>query len=237
MEEINIYCDESCHLEHDKSNVMAIGGVWCEKDKIREISNRIKDYKLRHGLKPYEEIKWTKISNCNIQLYEDVVNFFFDCKELHLRCYVADKTKLDHAHYSQTHEDWYYKIYFRTLQYIFDRRYKYNIFLDIRDVHSNKKCKKLREVCSNYLHDFEGLIIKVIQPIRSNESQIMQLTDILIGAITYNNRKFEDDHQYSKSKKRIIEIIKKRSGLSLNKSTFPQEEKVNIYFWTGSKKA
>lgn len=24
---INIYCDESCHLEHDKQKVMAIGGI------------------------------------------------------------------------------------------------------------------------------------------------------------------------------------------------------------------
>lgn len=26
---INIYCDESCHLEHDKQKVMAIGGIAC----------------------------------------------------------------------------------------------------------------------------------------------------------------------------------------------------------------
>jgi hypothetical protein len=28
----NIYCDESCHLENDKQEVMVLGAVW-RKDK------------------------------------------------------------------------------------------------------------------------------------------------------------------------------------------------------------
>ena len=27
--EYNIYCDESCHLQNDNSNVMVLGAVWC----------------------------------------------------------------------------------------------------------------------------------------------------------------------------------------------------------------
>ena len=37
MTEYNFYCDESCHLEHDNSNVMVLGAVWCPKDKRHEI--------------------------------------------------------------------------------------------------------------------------------------------------------------------------------------------------------
>ena len=33
----NIYCDESCHLEHDGEKVMLIGGVWCPSNKKDEI--------------------------------------------------------------------------------------------------------------------------------------------------------------------------------------------------------
>lgn len=39
--EINVYCDESCHLEQDESNAMGIGAVSCPKDKLSEINNRI----------------------------------------------------------------------------------------------------------------------------------------------------------------------------------------------------
>lgn len=27
----NIYCDESCYLEHDGINVMAFGAIWCDQ--------------------------------------------------------------------------------------------------------------------------------------------------------------------------------------------------------------
>ena len=34
---INVYCDETCHLEHDGHKAMALGAIWCPKDKIKEI--------------------------------------------------------------------------------------------------------------------------------------------------------------------------------------------------------
>ena len=66
---INIYCDESCHLENDGINVMGLGGVWCKENKIREISQRIKDIKIRNGVNPNSEVKWTKVSPAKEQLY------------------------------------------------------------------------------------------------------------------------------------------------------------------------
>ena len=35
----NVYCDETCHLEHDGINDMVIGAVWCPHygKSIREL--------------------------------------------------------------------------------------------------------------------------------------------------------------------------------------------------------
>lgn len=41
----NVYCDESCHLEHDDSNAMTIGSIWCSKEKVPEINWRINEIK------------------------------------------------------------------------------------------------------------------------------------------------------------------------------------------------
>jgi len=38
----NIYCDESCHLEHDHMPVMAIGGIWCPLEQVSDISQKIR---------------------------------------------------------------------------------------------------------------------------------------------------------------------------------------------------
>jgi len=29
----NIYCNESCHLEHDRQKVMVLGAIWCPLEK------------------------------------------------------------------------------------------------------------------------------------------------------------------------------------------------------------
>ena len=57
----NVYCDESCHLEHDKINDMVLGAVWCSQDKIKEVNKCIKKIKEKHGVRNEAEIKWTKI--------------------------------------------------------------------------------------------------------------------------------------------------------------------------------
>ena len=33
----NVYCDESCHLEHDRQSIMVLGAVWCPLEKTRAI--------------------------------------------------------------------------------------------------------------------------------------------------------------------------------------------------------
>jgi hypothetical protein len=33
----NIYCDESCYLEHDRQKVMVLGSIWCPLDRSQEI--------------------------------------------------------------------------------------------------------------------------------------------------------------------------------------------------------
>jgi len=52
----NVYCDESCHMEHDHQQVMVLGAVWCPLDKAREIAVRIREIKTKHGLPPGFEI-------------------------------------------------------------------------------------------------------------------------------------------------------------------------------------
>ncbi len=33
----NVYCDESCHLKQDNSNVMILGAMYCPTDKKKNI--------------------------------------------------------------------------------------------------------------------------------------------------------------------------------------------------------
>lgn len=66
---INIYCDESCHLEHDDSDIMVLGGISCDKKNIKYISNKIDYLKSKYKIPKYEEIKWTKVSPSKLEFY------------------------------------------------------------------------------------------------------------------------------------------------------------------------
>lgn len=90
---------------------------------------------------------------------------------------------------------------------------------------------KLHEVCCNSMYDFSMQIISKLQPIRSDEVQIMQIVDILIGAVCYQNRFFPEDFEKNAGKLQIIDLIKKRSNYSLTKTTLLREDKMNLFVW------
>ncbi len=175
-------------MENDREKVMVIGAVWCPLEKVREISVRLREIKEHHGIKPDFEIKWTKVSPAQTRFYLDVMDYFFDDDDLHFRALIVpDKTKLRHEDFGQSHDDWYYKMYFDLLKVILNPHDRYRIYLDIKDTRSAAKVAKLHDVLCNNMLDFSRKIIERIQTVRSHEVQILQLADLLIGTISYVN--------------------------------------------------
>lgn len=229
----NIYSDESCHLENDDIDVMVLGCIWCPQTKLKDINQRIRDIKKRNSISEVLELKWTKVSPAKLEVYLDLLNYFFDDDDLHFRgILIQDKRKLNHQSFNQTHDLWYYKMYFEMLKVILSPEHNYEIYIDIKDTNSYLRAQKLKEVCSNSMYDFSQSIITRIQPIRSEEVQLMQIVDILIGAIAYLNRTFPENHIRSEAKLRIIDLIKRRSKYSLKKTTLYREEKLNLLVWS-----
>ena len=78
----NIYCDESCHLEHDREKIMVIGGIKIKANSRRRINNDIKEIKNKHRISEYAEIKWNKVSSCNYKYFMDLIDYFFECDDM-----------------------------------------------------------------------------------------------------------------------------------------------------------
>ena len=225
---INVYCDESCHLENDHQTAMILGAVWCRREQVSSIAERIKEIKHRHGFGPEFEAKWTKVSQSKIELYLDLIDYFFDDDDLHARALIIpDKSILDHEGNHQSHDDWYYKMYFTMLKVIIDSSFRYHFYLDIKDTQGREKVAKLHDVLATSQYDFEHSIIEKIQLVRSHEVQLIQITDLIIGAISYVSRGLSGN----KGKEALIDRIVKRSGLTLRKSTLYKEQKLNILRW------
>ncbi len=229
---INIYCDESCHLENDHQPVMVLGAVWCPKDRVAEISHNLRQMRIRHGLKPTLEMKWTKVSpgDKSRAFYLDVVDYFFDEPDLHFRALIVpDKSILKHENFKQTHDDWYYKMMYDMLIVLIAPELRYHIYLDYKDTWGGAKIKKLKEVLANAKLDFNHKIIERVALVRSDEVQLIQLADLLIGAVGYVNRNL----QGNTGKLVVTERIKQRSGYLLTGTTLYKENKVNLLRWQG----
>lgn len=226
---VNIYCDESCHLENDKQRAMVIGAVACPKDSVQRVTQHIRLLKRAHGIDPYLEIKWTKVSPAKIQFYKELILFFFCDPELRFRCLVVpDKSKLQHAHFQQTHDEFYYKMYYLMLRHLIEPRLQHHIYLDIKDTRGNKKVQKLQDVLCNTFIDTERTVIARVQQIRSHESEILQLADILIGAVSFANRGLSQ----KSGKGQLVEFVRNNSGVaSLDKTSSYGRTKFNVFVW------
>jgi hypothetical protein len=226
---LNIYCDESCHLEASPISVMAWGAMICDVYDAREIGEQIRALKLKHGLAANFEAKWTKVSPAKTDFYLALVNFFLEDERLRFRgLVVPDKGCLDHARYGQTHDDWYYKMYYTMLQWIIQPPNHYRIYLDVKDTRGGEKTRKLHEVLANKFHDFEREYIERVQQIRSHESEILQLTDLMIGALTYFHRGLRT----STTKAAIIERLQEVLGKSaLAQTSSFGATKFNLLIW------
>jgi len=230
-EVFNVYCDESCHLEHDSHQAMVLGAVWCPRARVRSVTGQIKRLKSRYGIPTAFEIKWTKVSPGKREFYAELVNFFFEQPDLHFRALVVpDKRRLNHAAHTQTHDDWYYKMYFDLLKVIIDPKSRYRIYLDIKDTRGGNKVQRLHEVLSNEKYDFARQIVESIQVVRSGEVQLLQVTDLLIGVVSYANRRLHANA----AKAELVQLMRDRSRYTLLRSTLLREDKVNLFHWQAS---
>lgn len=228
-EEINIYCDESCHLQNDKQKVMVWGGIICEKNKKDEVYKRIREIKTKHKLKKTYEIKWTKVSKNKLNFYYDLIDYFFDNSDLSFRGVLVPNKEILNFADSNEFNKFYYKMYYVMLKTIFKPNYIYNIFIDKKDTNGKEKIDILKywlEKKLSYQYMLKRNLINKIQEVDSNQVELVQLSDLFLGAISYVNRNLES----SLPKKRIIERINQR-GYILTKSTLLREEKFNLFKW------
>lgn len=232
MSEFNIYCDESCHLPNDSADVMVLGALVCPTEKVRTVSVDLKAIKIRHGIQTTSEIKWTKVTESNLAFYQDVVTYFFDQDFLGYRAVVAKgKSQLDHQVFGQDHDTWYFKMYFLLLQHLLDSRHGFNIFIDVKDTRSQAKTKKLHDVLCNKNYDFDRRIIKSVKTVVSHDTPSLQITDLLTGALSYLHREMSSNS----GKTSLIDLMKRKSGKSLERNTLLSERKFNLLVWNPQK--
>lgn len=212
----NIYCDESCHLEHDHKPYMLLGNISCAYPQVKRHSERIKEIKKKHHF--YAEIKWTNVSRSKLQFYLELIDYFFDT-DLKFRAIGVQKEYIQLEEPNTTFDDFYYKMYYRLLNYKVDTTDHYNVYLDIKDTWSNTKANRLRDILN-----VQFGVFRKVQCIRSEESLLLQMADLLMGAIAYE---INVPEKRSGAKGKVLAQIKKHCpDLAHSNSS----NKLNLFF-------
>jgi len=214
----NFYCDESTHIENDGQPYMLLACISTPFNQLTLHNQAIRDFKIKHHYRG--EMKWGSISKSQYPFYNDIIEYFF-MTDLQFRAIIINKAQLKHTAFGQTHDDFYDKMYFQLLSKKIFPDYIYNIYIDIKDTHSYKKAKSLK----TYLErDYQN--IRNLQAIQSYESELMQVADVLMGAINYKLRGLNQ----VTSKNNLIEKIEKHCGKPITQPSVKGETKFNKFF-------
>lgn len=219
-----IFCDESCHLQHDGADIMVLGAIHCSTEKALTLTKHIKW--LRHQHQYHTEIKWTKLLGKQLPFYQALIDLVLDDTEIKFKATVVQhKATLDHDTFNAgSHNTFYYKMFFYTLCDFLQEGREYRIYMDYMDTLGSEKTKTLCEVLqakNKYNLNVRAFIVQ------SYEAQLIQLCDLIIGAIAYKNR--NDIEHKSEIKNQIIAYLEQKLGHELDYGSPPWERQFNIF--------
>lgn len=223
MKTFNIYCDESCHLEHDGFHVMCIGYIKVNVEMYENVQSDLKRLKLKHHTPT--ELKWNKLSSSRLGFYKELIDYFFRQDALSFRgILVKYKQDLKHEDFNQgSHDNFYYKLVYYLLRFNYEIDSSYNVFLDIKDTRGKERLLKIKEIFHNY-HKGNSPFDR-FQHLHSHDNILIELADFFIGAITYKARGLTS----SSIKNEVVAYLENVSGYYIDEGTEPWETKFNIF--------
>lgn len=226
FKQLNIYCDESRHTNKD-SPYLVIGALSCPRHKKKEIISRIHSLRSKHGI--WREIGWKSISQNKKEFYFDLIQLFTDEPELNFRCLVTDKNALDHVKYSLgDNELGFYKLYYQMLVHWLQPSCSYYIFLDWQMNRDQYRFRTLRDILRRKLAGRAR--VECLEPVNSRSNQLIQLTDLFIGAVGYS---WNEINGSAFKKAFCNELAKSLRFPTLHISTSMDYPKFNIFHFIG----
>lgn len=195
-----------------------IGATFCAADVAPRVARTI-DYITRpHSA---NELKWQKVTRKAEPMYETIVRAYFQMVDqgyLHYYCLVVDNTKVNHKLYNDgDHELGFTKFVF-TLLYKFARLYRSNnrfyCFLDHRTTKhdpADMKAALNSRVRRDLPRGYDPY--RVVKFTHSEHSRLIQLTDIITGAIAYETNQHHAAINAAEHKIRIMRHVANCAGV------------------------
>lgn len=221
--EYNVYCDESRHTSDPSDRYMVIGAVSIPREQKRAVVAQI--HKLRAIHATQGEFGWKRLSPNKASFYWAVLDLFLGSPDLQFRCVVADRQALDDETYNAGDQELgFYKLYYQMLVHWLSPQCKYSIYLDLQITREKGRFATLRDILRRRLTGRAQVVS--LEPAESSELELMQLADLLIGAVGYA----WNERDASPVKVDFVEAVAAGLGRrTLAVSTVPAESKFNVF--------
>jgi len=224
--DFDVYCDESrpdvFSSKKNNARYMVIGSLWLPTALRDEMKQAIHD--LRDRYKIGGEFKWRKVTPSRRDFYLELVSWFMDQDDqLRFRCIAVDHSQVDLAlHHNDDQELGFYKFYYQMLHHWILDFNCYSIFCDFKQNREPDRLAVLQR-CLSYSNLSSS--IERVQAIRSRESVLLQLTDVLTGIASarLNNILTRDTAKFD-----LVHVLEARLGCEI-RHTLRGEQKFNVF--------
>jgi hypothetical protein len=180
--ELNIYCDESRHTSDAADRYMVIGALSCPREAKHDLVHRIHALQAKHAARG--EFGWSKVAPGKAAFFHELIELFVLQPELRFRCLVADRGQFKHEEFNDGDKELgFYKLYYQTLVHWLEPGNIYHVYLDWQQNACQERFADLRQILGRKLSGRAKLAC--LEPASSHELPLLQLTDLLIGAVGY----------------------------------------------------
>jgi hypothetical protein len=221
--DFEVYCDESgqdlFRSRASGQRYVLIGGVWIKAGERPEHKRSIRALRAQHGV--HGEFKWRRVSRSRVEFYKRLVGLFFD-RDIRFRVVVLRADELDAVQFHDAdNELMFYKFYYQLLHHWILDFNRYRIFVDTKTNRVQGRLRVLERCLSN-----ANLSSKVeVQALPSQELDLIQLADVIIGAVSYRFHGWTT----SKAKREVVQEIESHLPNGRIEPTPKAEEKFNVF--------
>lgn len=180
--DFDVYCDESrpdlFSSKRNDAQYLVIGSLWLPstaRDEAKAAIHRLRDTHRIGG-----EFKWRKVTPSRRDFYVELIAWYMAMGErVRFRCIAVDRSQVNlHLYHNDDQELGFYKFYYQMLHHWILDFNRYSVFCDYK---RNREPDRLHVLQESLSYSNLSSAIETVQAIRSSESVLLQLTDVLTG--------------------------------------------------------